>query len=364
MSARESDHNGFILVKDNPLSRVGVFPYSGVQIGGDPTKIYQVLRPEEELSNIEAIESFKLQPWIDEHIMLGSQNDGLTPPEEKGIQGVIGEDVYYKDGILYGNLKIFSENLKSLIDAGKKQLSAGYRCIYEMTSGVWNGIPYDAIQRNIRGNHLALVQEGRMGKEVAVLDHLKFTFDAKEIEIMADENKESETKKEMTLAEVTALLTEVVPQIKALTEAMAGKSETVADDKVEGVQGLDEEEEKKKEADKDKKEGMDAALKSLTAQVEALKKDGIKSMLSEASARDALASKLSSHIGTFDCADKTLKEVAEYGVEKLGITCPKGQESVALDGFFHAKQSQSVGFALDSKKVQSKSSAIDEFVTN
>ena len=112
------------------------------------------------------------------------------------MQGVIGEEVYFKNGVLYGNLKLFSENLGELIESGEKRdLSCGYRCRYEIISGTYNGKHYDVIQRDIRGNHLASVTEGRMGPDVAVLDNLNFTFDAKEI-TMPKEDSELEMKKQ------------------------------------------------------------------------------------------------------------------------------------------------------------------------
>ena len=178
-SSREPDINGWAEIKGNPISKVGVFPYLGKDIYPDlePNKLYNVFRPETEFSNAETIESFKLLPWTDEHAMLGSEDEGMLPAEKKGIHGVIGEDVYFEDGYLKATLKIFSDKLANLIEAGKKELSIGYRCLYDMVSGVYDGVKYDAIQRNIRGNHLALVGEGRSGHDVAVLDqNLNFSL--------------------------------------------------------------------------------------------------------------------------------------------------------------------------------------------
>lgn len=362
ITARQTDTNGWIEIKSNPLSKVGVFPYSGAQIGADPQRIYQVYRPEEELASIDTLESFKLLPWTNEHTMLGSEEVGLTPAEKKGVEGVIGEDVYFENGVLYGNIKIFSENLAELIASGKKQLSAGYRCKYEITPGTWNGIYYDAIQREIRGNHLALVHEGRMGKEVAVLDTLTFTFDEKEIVKMA-EGAEKEEKKEMTLTEVIELVGDLAPKVAALMEGMEtlrGNKTEAVDGKVTGVEGLDEDKDDKEKEDK-KGEGMDETLKALDAKFESFKKDNFKSTLIEVSARDALAAKLSPFIGTFDCKDKTLSEVAKYGVEKLGIKCANGAEHDALEGYLHGRQAPSNGYALDAannkKNTDSKFSA-------
>ncbi len=185
-SARVEDFNGWPEIKDNPLSKVGIFQYRGAQLSVpahqrdrvtlDPNRMYSILRPADELGSPETIDSFKLLPWIDNHAMLGSAEQGLMRPEQKGIQGVTGQEVRFDpealgDGALLGNIKVFSSAMKDLIDAGKKELSCGYRCDYDWTPGTWNGKPYDAVQRNIRGNHLALVKKGRMGPGVAVLDH-------------------------------------------------------------------------------------------------------------------------------------------------------------------------------------------------
>ena len=49
--------------------------------------------------------------------------------------------------------------------AGLKELSLGYNLDLDETPGEWNGQPYDAVQRNIVINHLALVLEARAGEQ-------------------------------------------------------------------------------------------------------------------------------------------------------------------------------------------------------
>lgn len=191
MSQRTKDlANGWYEVARNPLSKVGVFPYLGKSINApdalaEPNKIYMVYRPEEELGDPEAVRSFRLTPWVDDHAMLGDPdvNPSLTAPEKKGVHGVIGEQTQYDPGdrTLYGNIRLWSPSLASAIDAGKKELSCGFRCVYEFVSGVFEGQRYDAIQRKIRGNHVASVKHGRMGPGVAVLDHFDFALDANEL---------------------------------------------------------------------------------------------------------------------------------------------------------------------------------------
>lgn len=164
---KQIDHNQFWLIKDNPITKAGVFPYLGKQIDPslEPDKIYQVYRPQEEIKK--AADTFKLVPLVDNHTMLGPD---FTPAEQKGVHGVLGEDIKEKDGTLYADVKIFSEQLKKEIQDGKKELSLGYFCKYDLTPGQYNGMHYDAVQRDLKGNHIALVANGRMGHDVRVMD--------------------------------------------------------------------------------------------------------------------------------------------------------------------------------------------------
>ena len=330
MDERKYDTNGWYEVKANPISKAGIFPYSGRQLGlegPDADRIFNVLRPPEELADPECVESFKLLPWIDDHVMLGPVAQEMTqaamPAEKKGVQGVIGENVFYKDGTLFANIKVFSSTLAALIEAGKRELSAGYRCIYEITGGVWNGLRYDAVQRKIRGNHLALVREGRMGPDVAVMDHFTFTFDAKDIEM--DENKSDGVGSSMTLEQLVNVVSELAPQVAKLTAAMgtmlgaAESTEKQATGEIE-TPAADKEQAKEEAPVESPAAAMDEAA-----------------FIKRIAQRDNLARQISAHVGTFDHAEMTLGEVVRYGCDKLGVKAEAGQEHAALSGYLQAK---------------------------
>ncbi|MEY0026220.1 DUF2213 domain-containing protein [Providencia rettgeri] len=406
MTKRTYDNNGWLEVKDNPISKVGVFDYLGAEIGAPiPDKIYKVFRPPEELSSEETINSFKLTPFIVEHEMLGKH---ATPAEKKGIQGVIGEDVYFDPPYLRANIKIFSDTALNSIDAGKIELSPGYRSRYEFTSGIYEGQPYDAIQRHLRGNHLALVDEGRTGNEVAVLDHLVVTVDTKELIRMSEE-----AKKENTTADEGGFTPEQVEQIKQIVIAAIGTSKPTTDEDPDKKNTQDVEPEAEKKADDIEKavedaevaaeaaesgtpEAVEAAEVAIEAAEEALVeakaelgqattdslsrrlkrlKRGITTMdevaslkrkvkrleshkptmdtgamLKQIGERDALAHKLTPFIGVFDHATMTKQQVAEYGVDKLGIQCDKGTESIALNAWMQGRvpDSQKITTTMDS----------------
>lgn len=363
-SARRYDINKWFEIKENPISKAGVFPYLGRSISPElePDRMYYVLRPEEELSAPECVESFKLLPFIDDHAMLGGD---FMPAEQKGVHGVIGEEVFFRDGTLFGNIKVFSGSLSQKVDElGKKDLSAGYRCQYDLTPGVWNGQHYDAVQRQIRGNHLALVQEGRMGKDVAVLDHLKFTFDAKEFAKMAEETKTEgttgEAKKGMTLEEALAILTDLVPQVQKLNEAVAALTAAKTDETTATTAG-----DADTKKDEEGKTGMDAAIQALRNEVTQLKASNLSTVLQEIAQRDALVAKLVPHIGTFDHAEKSLQQVAQYAAKKLSIACDSGAELAAVKGYLHNRvtPADSATIGLDTKETQSgKIAAIDKLI--
>lgn len=177
---KKVDDSGFWKIENNPITKAGVYPYLGRQISPklEPNKIYYVYRPLSELTNPETIESFNVVPMINDHEMIG---EGFTPYDKRPAGGILFNPVANDKG-LNGDLKIYSDKLKNEIKSGKKELSLGYFCDYELSEGEFNGQRYDAIQRNIRGNHIALVNKGRMGSDVRVYDHA-ITMDSMDVVI-------------------------------------------------------------------------------------------------------------------------------------------------------------------------------------
>lgn len=360
MTQRVPDVNGWFEVKRNPLSKVGVFDYSGRQLGfktePEASRIFKVYRPAEELGSTATVESFKLLPWVDEHAMLGPEAQKVMPAialpaEKKGIQGVVGQDVGFDGDTLYGNIKVFSDGFADLIDKGKVELSAGYRCKYDMTPGVFNGQAYDAVQRNIRGNHLALVDQGRMGPSVAVMDAFTFTFDAKDATMAEETNPPAgggEAPKDMTVAEIAALLKTLAPQVAALQTAMAAMTKPAATEPV--VDSPATPAAAVTPGATPTADALPAAMDSLTKSVADIAKSvaGLQATqtaiqtaqaaapgaaVAELAARDALAKRLSAHVGTFDHAAMDSAAVVKYGVEKLGLKPTAGHELTALEAY-------------------------------
>lgn len=343
-SARTYDLNGWFEVADNPISREGIFPYSGAQVGHpDRDRIFRVYRPAEELSAPDALASFRLMPIIDDHTMLG---EGHTPAEDVGVAGVIGENVKFDRGVMTANLKIFSKALAQKIKNGKTELSCGYRCVYDFTPGVWNGQPYDVIQRQIRANHLALVDEGRMGPEVSILDQMTFTVDAKETTPVDEELKKAMEAMAAKIAELEAKIDGAAAKVgdEETPPAPEVKAEEVEDEETPPAEEVEDEDDKEKAAaDEDGKTGMDAVMKAINKLSKRVDKLASRPAMDEKTVMEvtakkaALVDRLKPHVGVFDHSAMTLDDVAKYGVKKLNIKTPAGSEAIALDAYLQAR---------------------------
>jgi uncharacterized protein len=181
---RELDENGYLLVRGCPISSYGIFDYGAGQLDmpGDPNRIVKVFRPESAVNDPNAIASFKNVPLINDHEMLsGFSNDSTaTAPEKYGVSGVLTANVYYDSPWMRGDIKVFSREMQEALQSGKKDLSLGYSCDFIEQPGIWNNQPYEAVQTNLRGNHIALVEEGRVpGARVLdglCFDHMNIVF--------------------------------------------------------------------------------------------------------------------------------------------------------------------------------------------
>lgn len=368
MTNRQYDINGYFEVKGNPLSKVGVFEYLGADIPGAPKQdeIYNVLRPEEELSDPECIASFNKIPIIDNHVMLG---EDYTPPEDKGVEGTTGDIIFYESPFLKGDIKIFSTSLKEKIEQGKTELSCGYRCVYEYSPGEWNGQKYDYIQRKIRGNHIALVKQGRMGADVAVLDsaialdHYKITLDEGFTQ-MTEPVKENEVAKvtDMTPEEKAARIAELEAELAALREDSTtdkGQEKGPATDvdpetektaeavvsvaqQAEQVAQVAETVAEQAEQTSEQAQAIVAAIdpEKINAAMDAKIKEEVQKVVKarekDLTDKNALYDKVSPIVGAFDHSAMSSLSLASYACKKLGISVEDGQEKAALNGFLAA----------------------------
>ena len=317
LSKRVVDINGWITIKDNPILKAGIFPYLGSEIGqGEPSRVYKVLRSEEELSKPETIKSFELVPLINEHFVLGELG---TDTDDKSIDGIVGESIYFEAPYLKSNIKVFGKHIKKLIEVGKIELSAGYSCKY---IPVENNPDYDFIQTDIRANHLALVEAGRNGSDVAVQDALKFTLDSKELL--------------MNLEDILAQISALSDEDKAKLLAAFKPAENTEVEKEKTKTEVAKDEEKAVATDMEKTE---VAKDVEPVDVEAIKQEAVKEVMSELAEVKEIANDLTEVIGEIPpvAMDSKAKLVA-YGLDKLKIKAKKGEELATLRGYLQHKR--------------------------
>lgn len=169
-SKRHIDENGFLHVASSHISKETVNPYYGYEIPGyeelglDPTKIYQGYRSGTALSD--GAKTFNGLPLLWDHHL-----EHADSPQKEFRIGSLGTNAKFNAPYLDNSL-IFTDSkaIKAILDGEKVELSAAYMFDPVLETGVFEGQKYDFVMTNIRGNHVALVDEGRAGPDVVVAD--------------------------------------------------------------------------------------------------------------------------------------------------------------------------------------------------
>lgn len=171
-TVRHIDNNGHLIVDRTCITKAAINPYLGKEIpnwqdlGLDPNKVYMLLRCPTELQR--ALPTFQGLQLLERHTPVSSEE-----PEKDSTVGSIGTVVEMDGDNVYSSLRVYDQNAIDLIESEKlNQLSAGYAYTADMTGGEWNGEHYDGVIRNIHGNHVALVERGRIGEDAIIADEM------------------------------------------------------------------------------------------------------------------------------------------------------------------------------------------------
>ncbi|AYP69009.1 hypothetical protein [Acinetobacter phage vB_AbaM_IME284] len=181
-SARSYDRNGHLLVDKTIITKAAVNPYLGSSIprwkelGLDPNKEYMLLRDPEELRK--SLDTFKGLQLLKRHIPVDA-----SQPEKESTIGSIGTDITMDDeGRVWSSLRVFDqEGIDYIESKALGELSAGYAYDAVMKSGTFNGVQYDGIMTNIHGNHVAIVERGRIGSDAIIADSIEGQLMAKNV---------------------------------------------------------------------------------------------------------------------------------------------------------------------------------------
>lgn len=163
----KSTQEGF-LVADAFAVRTGIQKYLGSEIGRPEMGVVNVYRPEEEVFSVDALRSFSHVPITNNHPPVPVTRDNW---KEYAV-GEASTDVLRDGEKMRIPLVVKDVSAIAAIQSGKRELSAGYSCDLDFVDGVApDGTPYQAIQKNIRANHIAIVARGRAGSEFRIGDN-------------------------------------------------------------------------------------------------------------------------------------------------------------------------------------------------
>jgi hypothetical protein len=173
--------SGFLICQNVPICRSGFQEYAGKELikheDYDPAwkldddTIYKVYRPREEVTDPKTVASFEGAPVVDDHppryIVPGSllNLDNATEFARGHIERVhVGDDTDDGEATVAGDMHIISRELADkVIVENKRDVSCGYTYRLRMVDGRLE-------MYEIRGNHTAVVDKGRAGHEVAIMD--------------------------------------------------------------------------------------------------------------------------------------------------------------------------------------------------
>lgn len=235
------------------FARTGSQLYTAKQLGlvdEDPNKVIVVWRDEKDVFDKASVESFRSSPVTNGHPL---NDDGspmaITAENAKDLQVGMLEGMPVRDeDTLGGTLVLTAQEAIDALDGGKQELSAGYTCDIELAD---DGKLY---QRNIRANHIAIVDKARAGSSCRISDEafvlVEDQFATAQVELndlnqlitiadtelvaanklVEDANKlvaDAEASLEKSVLEVAKLTTDLASAVLAAEEGVVERCKTI-----------------------------------------------------------------------------------------------------------------------------------------
>ncbi len=185
---------------DKPIvTSVGIFEYANKD-----GSIRRELRLPEHVFAKESLASYRGKPVILTHRAGTVDKDNV---DREHIGTILSDGIQDGDDV---RAEIIIHDTDVIQKSGLRELSLGYSLDLDETPGTWNGQHYDAVQTNIRINHLALVNKARAGEQARL--NIDSRDEISEGGAPMDKNKDNLTPEE---------LEEAIKQFKAKRAAHA-----------------------------------------------------------------------------------------------------------------------------------------------
>lgn len=158
------------ITRDGFLKTTAYVARTGVQVyRRDDGSEFKQLRHPDDVFAAASLETLKMAPFVDSHpdtpTLLITATDA-----RKYQRGSVGENVRPDGRFVLAPICVTDGETIQAIQNGKRQLSCGYSADLEMSPGIYDGVDYDARQRNIRYNHVALTDVARGGPHLRIPD--------------------------------------------------------------------------------------------------------------------------------------------------------------------------------------------------
>lgn len=295
------------------VTRTGVFNYQNA----DGT-LRRELRHPDDVWDAESIASMEMIPVTNGH----PHERLLTAENSKRLAiGYTGETVKKSGNLLMTKLVITDhEGVQAVKTHGRKELSLGYTVDVEPEEGVYNGERYDARQRNIRYNHLAIVDQARAGKEARI------ALDAQDAIEFFNEDKEMGKRKikidqdEYMVDETTA---DYIDRLENDLRNLRDEKRRV-DDEIRMISDKLEKAEAERDSERERNRDMDREKREM------------KEMVSMDSAKFSQA--VAERISLYECAKEHLDSQDLKNLDKMNnqqimrAVISKARKSISLDG--------------------------------
>ena len=217
---------GYLICRGVPVARSGTQMYLPAELGlppgtaPDPVPVY---RPEGEVFSPACMASFEGKPVTEDHPDLpegvSAENIRLY---QKGHAQNIRRGKGAQENLLLADLVITDPETIRHIRDGKREISCGYTYTLAEENGRY-------VQRDIRGNHIAVVDRGRAGSRVRINDS------ERSMKPMKKPNTPDTPVRLLARMAASALRgndlePEELPEVASLLETVAGMAETAAEE--------------------------------------------------------------------------------------------------------------------------------------
>jgi hypothetical protein len=195
--------DGYMTVNARVARAGNVQLYGGSEVGRPDLATVRVYRPADEVFSADTMQSFAHRP-----VTFGHPSSSVSATNWRDVAKGWSDGEVIRDGeFVRVSMLLADAETIAAVENGTRELSMGYDCTLDWTSGTSpSGERYDAVQRGIRSNHIAVVPQARGGSELRFGDSAN-PQERKPLHMMKDSERQMmyDKVRGMPLADAAAL---------------------------------------------------------------------------------------------------------------------------------------------------------------